>query len=148
MKHPPLSISLTVKTGNPALKFYADAFGTKETFKMEGPNGEVFHAEFELNGCHVFLSEESEEWHAHAMPEGATASCLFSITTDDCDAAFKKACAAGAHPLSQPANQFWGSRSAVVRDPFGYRWGLIQQIEDVSPEEVQRRAAELFGGHG
>jgi uncharacterized glyoxalase superfamily protein PhnB len=144
MKHPPLSISLTVQDGDAALKFYEAAFGAKEAFRMSDPSGGVAHAEFSLNGQQVFLSEASEEWHAFPMPEGSKSSCLFTLTVDDCDVTYRQAIDAGAGGLSAPQDQFWGSRSAVVLDPFGYRWGLVQVIEELSHEEVAERAARLF----
>ncbi len=78
---------------------------------------------------HIYISDEAPDWHAAAMPEGATASCLFSINIEDCDAAYKQATTAGAESLSEPEDQFWGSRSAMIKDPFGYRWSLNQKIE-------------------
>ena len=78
------------------------------------------------------------------MPEGATASCLFSILVEDCDAAHERAAAGGAVTLSAPADRFWGNRSAILRDPFGYRWCLNQRIEELTPEEIERRARQLF----
>jgi PhnB protein len=145
---PSVSISLTVATGkgSEALDFYAAAFGAKEHFRMPDPAGNVAHAEFDIRGTRIFFSEESEEWGAKAMPEGGVASCLFSIDLDDCDSAHAKAVEAGAKVISEPADQFWGARSSIVVDPYGYRWSLHQKTEEVSSEEVMRRAQELFGG--
>jgi len=75
-----------------------------------------------------------------ALPEGDSAPCLFTIVTDDCDQAFSQAVGAGATPLSPPQDQFWGQRSASVRDPFGFRWSFSQFLEDVTPEEMMKRA--------
>jgi PhnB protein len=145
MNVPNVSISLTVKNGNDALKFYAAALGAEELFRIPTPDGGIGHAEFMLNGCKIYLSEESPDWNAFAMPAGSTASCLFSIATADCDADYQKALAAGAESLSEPQDQFWGSRSSVIRDPYGYRWSFIQIIEDLTPDEVAERAKKLFG---
>lgn len=143
---PTVSISLTTRKTAEALEFYANAFGAKEEFRMPVPGGGVAHAEFLIGNTRLFISDESPEWHAFAMPEGATASCLFSIMTEDCDGSFRRAVDAGAESLSEPADQFWGARSAVVKDPFGYRWSLVQQTENLSPEEVMERAKKLFAG--
>ena len=112
---------------------------------MADPGGGVAHAEFMLGNTRIYVSDEAPEWHAGAMPEGTMASCLFGIATDDCDASHERAVAAGAKPLSGPQNHFWGIRSALVLDPFGYRWSLGQQIEEVPPEELARRAKEALG---
>ena len=138
-----VALSLTVKDTARALEFYTKALGAKELFRMPSPGGGVAHAEFMIGDTRLYISDESDNWHAYAMPEGTTASCLFSINTEDCDAAFNQATAAGAESLSEPADQFWGMRSAIIKDPFGYRWSFSQKVEDVSPEELEKRAKEL-----
>ena len=97
-----------------------------------------------VGNTRIYISDEAAEWHAFAMPEGATASCLFSIMTEDCEKSYRRAIMAGAESLGEPTNQFWGTRSAPIKDPFGYRWSFIQEIEDVSPKELERRAQEFF----
>ena len=146
VSHPPVSLSLTVKDGAAALDFYRRAFGAKEVLRMDAPDGGVGHAEFLLGDTRIYLSEESPDWHAFAMPEGAKASCLFTIGTENCDTAHAKALEAGAVSLSEPEDYFWGMRSSVVLDPFGYRWSLAHLTEQVTPEEVLRRAEELMSG--
>jgi len=141
---PTVAFSLTVKDTARALAFYAAAFGAQELFRMPSPDGGVAHAEFMIGNTHIYISDEAPDWHAYAMPEGATASCLFSINIEDCDTAYKQATAAGAVSLNEPEDQFWGARSAMIKDPFGYRWSLIQKIEEVSPEELVKRAQALF----
>ena len=141
---PTVSLSLTVKDAAKALDFYAVSFGAEEIFRMPAPDGGVAHAEFKLGNTRIYISDEAEEWHAFAMPEGTTASCLFSIMTEDCDSDYNKAIQAGAVSLREPENQFWGMRSAIVRDPFGYRWSFSQMVEDVSPEELAKRAQAFF----
>ena len=141
---PTVSLSLTCKDASAALDFYTKAFNAQELYRMPTPGGGVAHAEFMIGNTRIYISDESEEWHAFAMPEGTMASCLFSIATDDCDKAYNHAVEAGAHSLEGPEDKFWGMRSALVKDPFGYRWSFGQFIEEVSPEEMQRRAEEMF----
>ena len=144
MPEPTVTFSLTVKDTARALAFYAEAFGAEELFRMPTPDGGVAHAEFMIGNTRIYISDEYDDYHAFAMPEGTTASCLFSISTEDCDAAYQRAVDAGAQTLTEPTNQFWGTRSAVLRDPFGYRWSLTQKIEELTPEEIERRARELY----
>ncbi len=144
MPEPTVTFSLTVKDTARALAFYAEAFGAEELFRMPTPDGGVAHAEFMIGNTRIYISDEYDDYHAFAMPEGTTASCLFSISTEDCDAAYRRAVDAGAQTLTEPTNQFWGTRSAVLRDPFGYRWSLTQKIEELTPEEIERRARELY----
>jgi PhnB protein len=148
MNPPTVAISLTVKCAEVtnALDFYAKAFGAIESFRLASPDGLIAHAEFDIGDSHLFISGESADWQAHAMPEAVTASCLFAIHTDDCDKAYARAIAAGATSIAEPEDHFWGTRDAVVRDPYGYRWSFGQKIEDITPEEIAKRAKELFGG--
>ena len=141
---PTVSFSLTVKDGSRALNFYSEAFGAEELFRMPTPEGGIAHAEFMIGNSRIYISDEFEEWHALAMPEGATASCLLSIMTEDCDKSCNRAVKAGAELLSAPQDYFWGTRTAIIKDPFGYRWAFNQKIEDVSPEELARRAQAFF----
>lgn len=141
---PTVSLSLTVKDTAKALTFYAQALNAEEVFRMPTPDGGIAHAEFKIGNTHIYISDEAEEWHAFAMPAGTTASCLFSIITQDCDTAYHQAIEAGAHSLSPPQNQFWGTRSALIKDPFGYRWSLNQIVEKVTPEEMEKRAQAFF----
>ena len=141
---PTVALSLTVKDAASALNFYSAALGAVEVFPMPAPDGGVAHAEFMVGNTRIYISDEAEEWHAFAMPEGTTASCLFSIMTEDCDSAYHRAIEAGAQSLSEPENKFWGTRSALIRDPFGYRWSFNQMVEDLSPEEMAQRAQAFF----
>jgi PhnB protein len=142
---PTVSISLTCKSASDALDFYTKAFGATELFRMGGPDGSVAHAEFMLGTSHLFISGESPEYHAQAMPEGTLAACSFTIASDDCDASFARALSAGATSLLEPRDQFWGKRTALVKDPFGYRWSFSQHLEDISPQEMMERAQALLG---
>lgn len=141
---PTVALSLTVKDTASALNFYSTALGAVEVFRMPAPDGSVVHAEFLIGNTSIYMSDEAEEWHAFAMPDGTTASCLFSIMTADCDSAYNRAIKAGAESLREPENQFWGMRSAIVKDPFGYRWSFSQLVEEVSPEELAKRAQDFF----
>ncbi|MGF1679405.1 MAG: VOC family protein [Candidatus Methylacidiphilales bacterium] len=145
MHHEGVSISLTVKDGVAALDFYAAALGGKELYRLPTPEGGIGHAEFMIGDAKIYLSEESPEWHAYAMPEGTTASCLFSIATPECDASYQRAVSAGAQALSEPQDFFWGARSAIIKDPYGYRWAFVQMIEQLTPEEVAERAQKIYG---
>jgi len=143
---PTVGLSLTVKNGSEALDFYTRALGAQELYRMSTPDGGVAHAEFSIGNTRLYISDESPEWNATAMPEGAMASCLFTIMTEDCDASFKKAVEAGGQPLSEPQDQFWGMRTGMIKDPFGYRWSFAQIVEQLTPEEIGERARKLFAG--
>lgn len=145
---PTVFLSLTVKDTAKALEFYSKALSAIEVFRMPTPDGGIGHAEFTIGNTHIYISDEAPDWHAYAMTEGSMASCLFTIAVDDCDQSYEQAVKAGAESLSQPQDQFWGVRSAIIKDPFGYRWSFGQRVEDVSPEELTKRSQALFGGNG
>lgn len=142
---PTIAVSLTVKNAAEALDFYTRALGAEELFRMPTPDGGIAHAEFLLGNSRIFISEESPEWHAYAMTGETTASSLLAILTASCDTSYKKAVDAGAVALNQPENQFWGARTAMIKDPYGYRWSFREVVEEVTPEEMAKRAKELFG---
>lgn len=145
-KEPTVAVSLTVKNADEALDFYALAFGTTELFRMKTPDGIVAHAEFMIGDTKLYISNESPEWHALAMAEGATAASLLVISTDDCDCSYQRALSAGGEGLNSPEDQFWGARTAMIKDPYGYRWSFRQITEQLTPDEIMTRAQQLFGG--
>jgi PhnB protein len=140
---PSVVLSLTVLKAADALAFYAKAFGAQELYRMESPDGGVDNAEFIIGNTKIYISDESPEYHAFAMPAGTSASCLFYITTENCDQSYAQALEAGATALMPPADQFWGARHALIRDPFGYRWSFSQKLEEVSHQEIEKRASNL-----
>lgn len=137
---PTVSFSLTCKSAAAALDFYARAFGAVELYRLSPAPGVVPHAEFMIGNTHINISDEFPQGHAFAIPEGGMAPCVFSIQVPDCDQAFARALAAGGSPLSPSRDQFWGKRTAMLKDPFGYRWSLNQHLEDVPPDELLKRA--------
>ena len=137
---PTVSFSLTCKSAADALEFYTRALGAKELFRLSPAPGIVPHAEFMIGTTQVYISDECPQGHAFAIPEGGLAPCVFTIQVDDCDAAFARALAAGGSPLTPSRDQFWGKRTAMIRDPFGYRWSFSQHVEDVPQAEMMKRA--------
>lgn len=140
---PTVAFSLTVKNSAKALDFYTRAFGAEELMRVPALGGGIVHAEFMIGNTKIFMSDEAEDHHAFAMPEGGMSSCLFGITTENCDTAYARAVEAGATSLSEPENAWWGSRYAIILDPFGYRWGLSLPIPPASPEEMEKHLADL-----
>lgn len=141
---PTLALSLTVEDTATALDFYQKAFGAQEVFRLPTPDGTVVHGEFFLGNAQIYVSCGYPEWKAAAIPPEATASCLFAINCEDPDAAYATAVAAGCEAIDEPTEQIWGYRTAIVRDPFGYRWNFRKQFEEPTPEEINARAAKLF----
>ncbi len=143
---PTVSFSLTCESAAAALDFYTRALGAVELFRLSPAPGIVPHAEFMIGSTHIYLSDESPTGHALAIPEGGMAPCGFTIQVADCDQAFARALAAGGSPLTPSRDQFWGKRTAMIRDPFGYRWSFSQHLEDVPPDELHKRAQAFMSG--
>jgi PhnB protein len=137
--------SLVVRKAAEAIDFYRRAFGAEEICRMRGPDGKsVVHAELKIGDSIIFLSDEFPEMGSRG-PEslGGTATTIH-LYVPDVDAVFQQAIAAGAQSLMPVQDQFWGDRFGTLVDPYGHRWSISTHIEDVSPEECERRAAEAF----
>ena len=124
---------LLVKGAAKLMTFLEKAFGAREKYKLADETGRIHHAEMWIGDSVVMLSDGSDEW-------GPTRTNI-NLAVEDCDAMYKGAMAAGGKSLREPATQFYGDRSAGVEDPFGNHWWMSTHVEDVSPEEIERRAA-------
>ena len=125
---------LLVKEVGPLIDFLVKAFGAKEGRRSALPDGTVTHADVIVGDSHLMMGAARGEWAA--MP------CMIYLYVPDTDAVYKAAMAAGATSVMAPADQFYGDRNAGVKDPFGNLWWIATHIEDVSPEELDRRSAE------
>ncbi len=136
---------LTIKGAAEAIEFYKRAFGATEMFRMPMPDGSLAHGEIMIMGSRIMLSDGCSEGPAKPPRELGGTTCGLYVYVDDVDALFEQATAAGAKVVQPPTDQFYGDRSGTLEDPFGHLWFLATHKEDVSAEEVERRAKELFG---
>jgi PhnB protein len=126
-----------------ALDFYQRAFGMKEAFRMPAPGGKIGHAEMRIGDSVVMLADEFPEM-GHRSPKAFGGSAVsLMVYVDNVDEVFKRALAAGAKQLRPVENQFYGDRSGMLQDPFGHVWNIATHVEDVSEEELARRAQEM-----
>ena len=132
---------LTCKNSAQAIDFYKSAFGATEIMRMTTPDGKVSHAELKIGDSHIFLADEFPGMSTAPTP-GVKSACGIFLYLENVDAAFKGAVAGGAKVDMPLENQFWGDRYGKITDPFGHSWGLAQHVEDVTPEEMKRRAQE------
>lgn len=138
--------SLVFKDAKKAIEFYKKAFGARETVMIPGPNGKVMHAELKIGDSVFMIGEENQNFPEHKSPEsmGAPIGCFsLNLYVPDADDVFKKAVGAGAKAAEQPKDAFWGDRYGRVVDPFGYTWGILTHVKDVTPQEM-RKAAEAW----
>jgi PhnB protein len=135
---------LTVDDAQGAIEFYTAAFGAKEITRLSAPDGSIVHAEVTIGDSSIFLADESPNDNALGPNKREGTTVRLSLNTDAVDELAAKAAAAGAEVVIEPSDQFYGMRSGRLRDPFGHLWIISQRIEDMTQEEMQRRADELF----
>jgi PhnB protein len=138
---------LVVRDGAAAIDFYREAFGAVELGeRFTSPTGQLIHAELRIGDSVVMISDESEDGAPARAPEslGGAVSAIMATYWEDVDAVWSRAVAAGAEVLYPLADQFYGDRAGRLRDPFGQQWMLSRRLEEISAEEMHRRAAEFF----
>lgn len=135
---------LVIKGAAGAIDFYKRGLGAVELVRMPGPGGKVMHAEIKIGDSPIMLADEVPEmgiWGPE--PEGKRPSVSVLLYVEDVDTLTDQAIAAGARVLRPLADQFYGDRSATLVDPFGHVWTIATHKEDVTPEEMKRRMAQL-----
>lgn len=134
-----LFVYLCVTDAAAAIDFYTRVFGAHETFRLEGADGRVGHAELQLGPATLMISDEHPEHGVLAPPSGGASGVTLHLHVDDVDQLAGGAVEAGAVVLSGPAGHAHGERQCRMRDPFGHSWLLGQQVEDLSNDEIARR---------
>jgi PhnB protein len=134
---------LTVNDAVKAIDFYQRAFGAKKIVQMDGPPGKISHAELKIGDSILMIADEMPGGpRSPKSLHGTTASVFLYV--DNVDTVFKQAQSAGAKVDAPLENMFWGDRFGKLTDPFGHSWALATHIEDVAPQEMQKRAKEAM----
>ncbi len=134
---------LTVDDAAAAIEFYKQAFGAEEVMRM--PMGDkIGHADIMIGDSHVMIADEFPEMDKLGPKARGGSVCSMMIYVPDVDAAFQKAVDAGAESVRPVEDQFYGDRSGWLKDPFGHEWTLSTHIEDVTPEEMNKRMSEMM----
>ncbi|HSY20347.1 MAG TPA: VOC family protein [Candidatus Acidoferrales bacterium] len=136
---------LICKEASRAIDFYKAAFGAEEMLRIPMPDGRVGHAELKISGAAIMLADEFPEMGAISPQTLGGTSVRMMIYVADVDAFIARAVAAGATVLQPVTDQFYGDRNCKVADPFGHVWMFGSHQEDVSREEIMKRAAALYG---
>jgi PhnB protein len=134
---------LVVKNAERAIEFYKKAFGAKELSKYKS-NNIVVHAEIKIGNSIVMLMDENPKWNAMTADTLGGSPVSFSLYVENVDAMFDQAVSAGANVVMPISDQFYGDRSGMVIDPFGLKWNISTHIEDVAPEEMERRQKKFL----
>jgi PhnB protein len=131
---------LYIRGAADAIEFYKKAFGAKELFRMPGPDGKIGHAEIQIGDSIVMLADEYPEQGFTSPQSLKGTAASFLLYVKDVDSAFKQAVDAGAKVTQPLENKFYGDRMGSLADPFGHSWFMGTHIEDLTPEEMTKRA--------
>ncbi|MBL8175032.1 MAG: VOC family protein [Bryobacterales bacterium] len=135
---------LIVSDAAAAIRYYCEVFGAKERFRLSEPSGRVGHAELDFGGVVLMLADEFPEYGICSPKTVGGSSVTIHLHVDNADEMIARAVKAGATLQNPIADHFYGERSGAVIDPFGHRWGIGHSIEQVTPEEMQRRYTAMM----
>jgi PhnB protein len=134
---------MIMKGATQAIEFYKKAFGATEIMRIDAPGGTIGHAEIQIGDSRLMLADEAPAWDAYSPEKFGGTPVSIMIYVEDCDAVFARAISLGAKELKPVKDQFYGDRSGHLSDPFGHVWTIATHKEDLSPEEMAKRAAEV-----
>jgi PhnB protein len=141
-----ITAHLSVRGAAQAIEFYQQAFGAQLTFVLKTSDDKVMHATMKLGDSRFQLAEESPGMGTPSPQTLGGSPIVLNVFVENVDQLWNRALAAGAKVAMPLANQFWGDRYGQVLDPFGFTWALLSHVEDVSPEELKRRADAFAKG--
>jgi len=132
---------LRVRGAPEAISFYERAFGAREhPGRLVGPDGKVMHTVLTMGNSELMLCDEFPEWDSPSPQTLGGTTVSIALAVPDVDTVVERAVSHGATLKFPVADQFYGMRSGRIIDPFGHVWVISTKIEDVTPEEMQRRA--------
>jgi PhnB protein len=139
---------LIVSGAADAIEFYRSAFGAREVMRLAQPGGKVGHAEIEIGDSRIMLADEYPDMDARSPTAFGGTPVSLHLYVDDVDAIAQQAIAAGARERRPVKDQFYGDRTGSLEDPFGHVWHIASHKEDLSPDEIKRRADEAMRQQG
>jgi len=128
-----------------AIEFYKKAFSAVELGRVPGPQGKLLHAMIRIGDSAVMLVDEFPDWNSFGPKSLKGSPVTIHLYTQDVDALFKQAVAAGAKIAMPLEDMFWGDRYGKLEDPFGHHWSVATHIRDVKPEELKAAAQKVCG---
>ena len=144
--YPRVTPYLHVSGADAAIEFYTSVLGAEERMRMPAPEGRVGHAELTIGDAVIMLADEFPDMDVRGPKSIGGTPVTLHVYVDDVDATFEAALAAGATSVRPVENQFYGDRSGQFEDPFGHRWSVGTHVEDVPPEEMEKRMSEAMAG--
>lgn len=143
--YPILSPYLCVRDAAAAITFYKNALGATERMRIAAPGGKIGHAELNIGKALIMLADEYPDMDFRSPDSIGGSPVTIHLYVEDVDECCRRAVAAGATLTRPVQDQFYGDRSGQFRDPFGHVWSIATHKEDVSPREIEKRAAVLYG---
>jgi PhnB protein len=144
-EYPRVTPYLSVDGAEKAIAFYRDILGAEERVRMGGPDGKIGHAELAIGGSMIMLADFFPDMSAPTPSQLGGSPVTLMVYVADVDDVFARALKAGAKEIAPVQDQFYGDRSGQFEDPFGHRWNVASHVEDVSAEEMAKRAAAMGG---
>ena len=132
---------LILSGADDAIAFYKKALGAEEVMRLGSPGGKIGHAEIKIGNSRIMLADEHPELQALSPRTVGGSPVSIHLYVENADAAVERAVAAGAKLVRPVADQFYGDRVGGIEDPFGYRWFIATRKEDLTMDEIRRRAA-------
>jgi PhnB protein len=144
--YPRVTPYLIVDGAADAIDFYCRVLGATERGRMPGPDGKIGHAELELGDSLIMLADAFPEMGAKSAKAIGDTPVTIMVYVEDVDGVFANAINAGAKEVEAVTDRFYGDRSGQFLDPFGHRWSVASHVEDVPPDEMEKRAAQMMAG--
>jgi PhnB protein len=138
---------IIVRNAPAAIAFYKKVFCCEEQMRLSEPGGRVGHAQLKLGSTTIMLADEHPEFGILSPLAFGGSGSILHLNVSNVDELTDRARDSGAKILMEPKDQFYGERSSKFVDPFGHLWMLGQHIEDVSPDEMQKRYDALLAGN-
>jgi PhnB protein len=146
--YPRVTPYLYVDDAQGAIDFYGEVFGAKERMRMPAPEGKIGHAELQIGDSVVMLADEFPEMGVRSARSVGGTPVTISVYVEDVDDVWGRAMRGGATEIRGLRDEFYGDRTGQFEDPFGHRWSVASHVEDVPPDEMERRAAQAMQQQG
>jgi PhnB protein len=146
--YPRVTAYLAIDGASDAIEFYKRIFGAEERFRMPQPDGRIGHAELQLGDSVIMLSDAFPDMGVVDPKRLGGSAVTLTVYVEDVDKTFANALERGAKQLQPVEDKFYGDRAGQFEDPWGHRWNVMTHVEDVSPEEMEKRVAQFSAGQG
>jgi PhnB protein len=144
-EYPRVTPYLYVDGAKAAIDFYTSVLDAQERMSMPGPDGKIGHAELNIGDSVIMLADEFPDMGARGPKSVGGSPVAIHVYVENVDDTFERAVKAGSRVLRPVEDKFYGDRGGEFEDPFGHRWSVASHIEDLSPEEMEKRMGQMPG---